>query len=141
VPHTKQHLQEGEGHRNGAAAQTEPVLGFPSVCRIQCTGGSHLQEGMVSPEGDTALGPNTSRDFSRPRRTKNSDTTECHHLASPPTSMSHHDLEVTIISRFVTLTYDLDNGDTRHRRDSEQQPRSHAGGTHLHRREAVIDRT
>jgi hypothetical protein len=58
VPHTKQHLQEGERRRNGAAARTEPVLGFPSVCRVQCTGDSHnaLQEGMVSPEGDTASG-------------------------------------------------------------------------------------
>jgi hypothetical protein len=42
---------------------------------------------------------------------------EHYHLASPPTSMLHHDLEVTVISRFVTLACGLNRGDTRHRWD------------------------
>jgi hypothetical protein len=71
------------------------------------------------------------KDFSRPRHTKNPGTIKHHHLASPPTSLRHHDLVVAIINHFVALACGPTSKGTRHRRGLGQQPCSHARGIHL----------
>jgi hypothetical protein len=87
----------------------------------------------VSLNGDTASGPDKLTGISpAPVTQKNPGTMEHHHLASPSTSLRHHDLVVAIISHFVALACGLTSKGTRHRRGLGQQPCSHARGIHLH---------
>jgi hypothetical protein len=81
------------------------------------------------------------RDFSRPLSQKNPGALKCHHPSAPSTNMRYHDLVVNIICRFVMLVSGLQDGSRRPCRDEKQQPRIHAGGIHLHRREASTGRS
>ena len=76
-----------------------------------------------------------------PAHKKTPGAPEHHHQASPPTSTRHHGLVVTTTVSSRTVARGLEGGDTRQRRDMGQQQHSRAGGTHLHHRAVVVDRT
>jgi hypothetical protein len=82
--------------------------------------------------------PREGQGFLQPLSTKNPGTSEQHHLASFAT---HEHAPPRSCTAIIRLACSLNSEGTRRNRGKEQQPHSHAGGTHLNRREAVIGQT